>query len=994
MRKLKLFMTAVMLLCVQLVIAQSRTVTGRVTEAGGAPLVGATISADGKPLGITDAQGQFSLSVPTSVNTLEISSVGFATKTVNITGAALSIELTADGETISEVVVTGYTSISRKKFSGASVAVNAESVRQQTFGSFDQAIQGKAPGVSVISNTGQPGANAIVRIRGNGSISGGNVPLYIMDGIEISAADFSSINQADIENLEVLKDAVATSMYGSRGANGVLVITTRRGKAGQLLLNYDAQLGFSNLPQDRITLMNSQQKIDYELQRGNPYDWSPAEADSLRNINFNWRDALFQTGMTHQHMVSASGGSKTSRFYGSLSYMDQEGTVRNTGMQRYTARLNVDNEIKNWRFGITMQGGYSRLRNTAEANTFLSSPLNAVRWSNPYERDRDPRTGEFQETGGAGTGQLTSGQPNGAMELFLNKNNRIQAKAVATTYLEYHFPFLKGLYARTNWGVDYTQNETENYTDYRTSVGAARDGILSRGMNRNLRYTGTTSLNYKTTFSDKHELEAGVFTEVVKNRYRSFGFTGYGLLNGFSNEAGLTPGSAANEQYIPSLTGSGTENGIMSYFGIVNYGYDNKYFLTLVGRRDGSSRFGANNRWANFGSVGLTWSLIDENFMSGQNLFNDLRLRASIGTNGNNNTAAGDYGPLPLFARTSYAGASGWVPDFTNPGNAGYRWETNRTINFGIDFGMLSNRISGTVELYDRKTTDLFYNLNIDPSTTGSTVFPSNFGSLRNRGIELLLRGDVIRTKDFRWTLEGNLTYNQNRILDLPRDSVISGVTILAEGFPVNSLFLVEYAGVNPDNGNAQYINRGKETTTSFNVNDKVIWGTSDAPWFGGISTTIAYKGFDLNAQLNFFLNREMYNNDLNNLTNPAYLWDNVTVDLLKEWQQPGDITNVPRPSSGTLGGTAPANPYQAQTTRFLEDASFWRLRNVTLGYTVPASVMSKLKIRSARVFVQGINWWTSTKYRSFDPEVSGTSLVGAQYPALVQTTFGLSVGF
>jgi hypothetical protein len=422
----------------------------------------------------------------------------------------------------------------------------------------------------------------------------------------------------------------------------------------------------------------------------------------------------------------------------------------------------------------------------------------------------------------------------------------------------------------------------------------------------------------------------------------------------------------------------------------LNYGFKGKYYVTAVARRDGSSRFGVNNQFANFGSVGITWAATQEKFL--QNTFvNDLKVRASIGTNGNNSGPAGDF-PLPLLGRTTYAGANSLAP--TSPGNLNLRWETNRTINFGLDFAFLNRRLSGTVELYDRETRDLFYAIPIDPAVSGFGTLPSNFGKLRNRGLELMLRGDIIRAKDFRWTLEGNVTYNKNRILDIPKDSVISGLTILAENFPVNSLYLVRYAGVNPANGNAQYTKRDGTTTMQYTPNDKVIHGTSDAPWFGGLSTAFAYKGFDLNAQVNFFLDRVLYNNDRVNVTDPSYFYDNMHVALLREWRKPGDITDVPRPTSGTAGGTAPANPFQTQTTRFLEDGSFWRLRNVTLGYTFPAATLTRANIRSARLFVQGQNLWTSTKFLGFDPEVTGIQLVGAQYPALVQTTIGLSIGF
>ena len=984
MRKFLLSLT-VLLFFSGALLAQ-KTIRGTVTDDKGNPLPNVSVVVRGTSVGATTgADGSYSLSVPASATALLFSSVGFEPTSVDIgTKTEISTSLKAASTDLENVIVTGYTTTQRKKFSGATVSVTPEDVRRAPFGSFDQALQGKASGVSVVANSGQPGANAVVRIRGNGSISGGNVPLYIMDGIEISAADFASMNQGDFDRIEILKDAVGTAMYGSRGANGVIVITTRRGRAGQLNLNYDMQLGYSQLPEDRLIVMNSAQKIDYELRRGNPYGWSAAEADSLRNVNFSWKDALFQTGVTQQHQLSASGGSANSRFYASLSYFDQEGIVQNTGLRRYTARVNVDNTIKNWRFGVSMQVGYSKIRGTDEATAYIGSPLNAIRWSNPYERAKDPVTGEYQQLGGVGV--LTSGQPNAAMELFVNQRQTLQFKGVGSAYLEFHFPFLKGLYARTNWGGDFAQNEGSVYYDRTTYTGAQAaggNGSLARSANRQFRYTGTTSLNYKQTFGD-HEIDAGLFMEAVKTDFRAMGFTGYGLTNGFTNETGITAGNATNG-YIPQVSGSGTQNGLQSYFALLNYGFKSKYYLTVVGRRDGSSRLGVDNRFQNFGSVGATWVVSDENFLANAGKLDDLRLRASYGTTGNYISAAGDYGHLPQFGRIVYNGSNGW--SITQPGNLNYRWEVNRTLNIGVDFAFFKRRLSGAIEAYERKTNNLYFNQPVS-QTTGFATVPGNAGTLSNKGIELTLRGDIIRTTDFRWTIEGNLTYNRNRVVSVPDDSVINGTTILAVGKPINTFYLVPYAGVNAANGNALYLTQAGNLTQTYSTADLRTFGTSDAPWFGGLSTTVMYKGFDLSAQVNFFLNRDVYNNDMINLANPSYLFDNMSVELLNEWQKPGDVTNIPRPTSA--GG----NAFQANTTRFLEDGSFWRLRNVTLGYTVPTQVLNKLKIRSARIFVQGQNWWTHTKFKSFDPESSSAVLVGAQYPALVQTTVGVSLGF
>ncbi|SOD20046.1 SusC/RagA family TonB-linked outer membrane protein [Pedobacter xixiisoli] len=960
---------------------QNRTITGTVTsKEDGLPLPGVSVKVRGTNIGVsTGANGKFSISVPSSSTALEFSSIGYGMQTVVLTSSdVVNASLDVDSKSLNEVVVTtGYTTINRRAFSGATASVSSAEVAKQTFGSFDQALQGAATGVSVVANGGQPGQNAVVRIRGNGSISGNNVPLYIMDGIEISAADFQTMNQGDFESIEVLKDAVSTGIYGSRGANGVIVITTKKGKVGQVQINYDLQVGRSKMPEDRLIVMNSQQKIDYELRNGNPYDWTDEQADSLRAVNFNWQDALFQTGATQQHQISASAGSENSKVYGSLSFLDQDGIVKTTGLKRYTARLNLDNKVNNFRFGLGLQGGFSNRNNTLEGDAVTNMPLNAIRWSNPYEVDRLP-DGSYNNF----NGNLYSGQPNGAMELFENKRNTKQIKGIGTAYLEYHLPAVQGLYARTNWGVDYTQNEGDTYISPITSTGFARQGSLIRSMNRNFRYTGTSSLNYKNTF-DKHEINGGVFFEVVKNDYRTFGFTGFGLDNGFGNETGITAGSAANENYIPTVTGNGNQTGLMSVFTSLNYGYDGKYFINAVLRRDGSSRFGLDRRWANFGSIGATWAIDREEFVKNISFLSQLNLRVSYGTSGNQ--PINEYS-LSQLTKTAYAGVTGWTPSIA--GNQLLTWETNKTFNVGLDFGFFKNRLSGTLEYYNRLAVDQFYNVPVDPSVSGFTTVPGNFGDLRNRGVEFTLRGDVLKTTDFVWNLSANISYNRNEVVSLPVNDRIVGETILSEGSPRNTFFLVPYVGVDPATGNALYRKLDGTITPDFDANDKVKMGTSDAPWFGGFTTKFSYKGFDLSAQVNFFLDRVMYNADLVNLTRPDYFYDNLAAEMLNEWTPTNTNTNVPRFDASN------GNEFQAETSRFLENASFWRLRNVTLGYTFRPSLLSSLKIKSARVFVQGQNLWTSTKFRSFDPEATGSVLAGAQYPSLVQGTFGLSIGF
>lgn len=987
MLRVKLLLLVAILCIGQNVIAQNKTVTGKVTDTkDGSSMSGVTISVNGQGVGATKPDGSFSVLVPLNARLILFSFVGFSDQEIPISNDAMVIKLVqGENKSLSEVVVTGYSTIQRKKFSGSTVNVSIEDVRTQTLGSFDQALQGGAPGVSVVANSGQPGRSAQVRIRGNGSINGSNEPLYIVDGVQINSADFSTLNQGDFERVEILKDATATSIYGSRGANGVIVITTRRGKVGQLNLNYDVQVGFSQLPKDRITIMNSNEKIQYELDNGNLFGWSAAEADSLRQVNTNWKDVLLRNGFTQQHQLSASGGTEQTRFYASVSYLNQTGTVKNTDLKRYTARINVDNTIGNFKFGMGMQVGFSKFNSVSETNSALSSPLNAQRWANPYERPYDPVTGNYSQTGGIG--RLKSSQPNPATELFLIQRYFPQTKGVGNVYLEYNFPFLKGLSARTNWGGDYTYDESMIYRDRNASSGASApggQGSLFRSAARNFRYTGTTSMIYKKTFGN-HDIETSANFEVIKNDFRSFSFTGYGLTNGLPNEAGITSGNGTNG-FIPTVGGTGTQNGLQSVFFTLNYGFKNKYFVNLTGRRDGSSRFGQNNKFANFGSVGAVWVIKSEPFMDGQKIFSDLRLRASFGTTGNQ--SAGDFQYIPLLTRANYAGANGFS---VTGGNPEFRWETNQTTNLALEFGLLKGRISGTIEVYDRKTKNLFFNQPVSstPGIPGGSIF-GNLGSLQNRGFEFMLKGDVVKTRDFRWTIEGNISLNRNKVLSLVEDSTIdgSGLGRLIIGKPINNIFLANYAGVNAATGVPQYYELdGKTITETFNDALFTYLGTADAPWVGGLSTTVAYKGFDLSAQVNFFLGRVLYNNEYKNLMEPSYYTDNVHTDRLREWRNPGDRTDIPSFDSPILETVE-------NSTMFVESGDFWRLRNVILGYTFDKNSIKKIGFKSLRVFIQAQNPYTRTKVRSFDPEITGQSLTGAFYPALVQGTFGISVGF
>jgi TonB-dependent starch-binding outer membrane protein SusC len=982
MRKFLLVVFALVLCLAEQAMAQGRTISGTVTEqATGQPLPGVSVIVKGTNTGVsTGADGTYTLTIPANVTpetaTLVFRQIGMTQQEVAVGNqTSISVAMSADTRQLSEVVVTGYTTQTQREVVGSVSTVKAEEIRQVPIASFDQALQGRAPGILVQANSGQPGAAANVVIRGRGSILGSTEPLYIMDGVQISATDFSTLNPADFESLTVLKDASATSIYGSRGANGVVVITTRRGLAGTTRINYDVQYGFSRAPENRLRLMNTEEKLRYELQRGNPYGWDDEELAERRQIDTNWEDVFFRTGTTKNHTLSASGGNERTTYYLSGSIFDQTGTVPNTGLERYTGRANIESNAGDFNFGLNSTFGYSEFTNTSEANTAIGTPLNAIRWTNPYET-------VYEEDGETYT-QMVSGQPNAMQELLENRNLRQQLKGVGNVFVAYRVPFLEGLTLRTTWGGDFTGNETSAYIDPETYTGqfdTGASGSFGRGYNRRFTYTGTTSASYTTAFAEDHTLTVDLFNEIVKSRFNNFGFTGYGLGGAFQNESGITLG---NPTFIPDVGGGGTENALLSYFTNINYGFKDRYFITVGARRDGSSRFGADRRYANFGSIGVSWIVSDEAFFAGlTNVFTDVKFKASYGSAGNQ-ALTQDFASRELYSRAGYAGISGLRQAQLE--NRELQWERKTTFNTGLELTTLNGRLGTTVEFYNSVTSDLFLNRQLS-RTSGYPSQLSNVGELRNRGVEFALTGDIIASDNFTWSANASITYNRNEVTQLfgEQDEIISGLYINRVGEPMNSLYVVRYAGVNPDNGNSQYFTAEGEITEVYDPNDRVIVGSVETPWFGGFGTSLRWGGFELSTFFSFVKGNKLYNNDRANVENPIYVWDNLARSMLNEWTPENRNTDIPRPG----------NPFRASTTRFVEDGDFLRLRNVNLSYGLPQRWGSAIGLNTIRVFAQGQNLITWTDFQGFDPEVATGSLVGAQYPALRTVTFGLNVGF
>lgn len=979
------------------------SIHGRITDSLGNTLSGASVTVRGARYGTsTDAGGNFTISVKDESAILIFSIIGYGDQVVKVGGQRnITIALNPVSKDLSDLVVTGYQTKTKRLNAGSSATVDIKSVSVQPVASFDQMLQGQAPGINIKTGSGQPGRPSNVVIRGKGSINGSTDPLYIVDGVQIESNDFASMNPADFESITVLKDGASTSLYGSRGANGVIVITSKKGKEGKMLITYDDQFGFSKLPPSKLKVMNSQEKVDFEVNvAGNPYGWTPDQADSLKLINFDWQDALYKTAPMQQHQLSASGGNDKTKFFSSLSYLDQDGILLNTSLKRYTGRFNIEHTAGNFRFGTNIAGGWSKMRSESEGNQSTTNPLNNFLWALPYEV---PYTSTGQYTVSVqGVGSWT----NPVEDINRNMGHSYNTKAYGNGFLEYKVPMIPGLTWRSNIGGDYTQNEYFNIVNNGTQTARQNgsniappygQGDLEQGFTKQFRYTLTNSLTYRRLLGAdrEHNLSVGLYHETVRTQASGFGYTAFGLLNPFPNAAGLVAGTTDNGliPIINNITYS-PDNGLVSFFGIVDYVYRNKLILGGSLRRDGSSRLSNDNRWVNYGGISGAYILSEEAFLKNSHTINLLKLKASYGTVGNQD-GIGDFPYLQEYSAGTFAGGSSLA--LSAFGNKNLKWETRSTFNAGIELGLFKNRITTTLEFYNSITNNLFFNLTTPATSGGPGSVLGNAGSMRNRGVEASVDLAIVRNKDFDWNINANYSLNRNTVLSLPQGQqfqLYKSFQILQVGKPLNSFYLDRFVGVDPQNGSSIYLTKdGKNRTETYDPNDRVTLSTSDAPFNGGITNSFRYKSVSLSFTWVYSYGNSVYNYARTNIEYPGYAVAGFSLNAVKAWTTPGQITNFPSLN----------DPFEYNTTRFLENDNFWRLRNVLLSYNLSQGICSKLGIKSFRVFAQGQNLLTIFKVQAFDPEVSTTNsadsgsngdITGAQYPALRSITFGASISF
>lgn len=982
MRKSILWFVLLTLFEIPYVLAQNGfRVTGQIISADdNQPVIGVSIIEKGTTNGvITDVDGNYSIMVTKSPASLQFSYIGMKTVEKEFTAATrFDLKMESSAEMVDEVVVVAYGVRKKGTTTGSMSVVKDKIMEAVPTPSFDQALQGQASGLQVLSSSGEPGAVANFKIRGINSINAGTEPLFILDGVAVSSEDFSAINPSDIESVSVLKDASSTSIYGARAANGVIVITTKRGRVGDNgKIAVRAQYGVSSLAYGKWDVMNTTERLNYEeeigLRKAGSYD-----RELLERTNIDWRDVVYNDAASfYSTEIQTSGATQGGfNYFISGNIFSQDGIVVGSSYDRYTFRANLEAKINNWfKVGSNATFAYEKISEAQEGEYTTSTPISASRlmlpYWNPYKED-----GSWAS---AADGSWTGSNVNPMEWQTTNWNDTNKWKVIATAFAELR-P-LPGLTLRTLGGIDFLDMRSNNETspDF---VGNQGEGAIGRGFSRATNLTWTNTISYLFDIKDDHHFNVLLGQEAVDNQSDAFSVIGRGQTNSY-----LVNLSAATRADIPTDSRSGST--YLSFFGRAEYNYLGKYFVDLSARRDASSRFGTNSRWANFWSVGTMWNAKAESFLENVSWLDNAQLLASIGTSGNSSIP--DYDHLALVAGGPIYGLEGQVLPGLAPyskGNEDLTWEKTTILNITMKLGFL-NRFNLTAEFYNKYTSDMLMAVPVSVVGGYSTRW-SNMGAMVNRGVDLDLNVNVLKFKDFLWTVSANASYNKNEIKELyeGRDEYELSTTglFLKKGHSFGEFYTNRFAGVNPANGDALWYDKNGNLTNECLDEDKVLVGKSYiAPWQGGFGTSLSWKGLTVSTQFSWVADRWMMNNDRYfNESNGTFVNYNQSKKMLYDrWKKPGDVATVPR-----YGIAAQLD------SRFLEDASFLRWKNLMVSYTLPANLLAPLKVvENIRVYAQGQNLLTFTKFQGMDPE-SSMNIYAAQYPMSRQFSIGLEIGF
>lgn len=875
---------------------------------------------------------------------------------------------------LDDVVVIAYGVRKKGTITGSVATIKSQAIESTPAPAFDQAMQGQVPGLMVLSNSGEPSTSASMTIRGTNSINSGTEPLYILDGAAISASDFNTINPSDIESLTVLRDASSTSIYGARAANGVIVITTKRGRqTDRPSINYRMQLGFSDIACGNWDLMNTAERIQYEKEIGMT---DGKDYGILSQTDVNWLDAVYNDkAFLQSYELSVSGATEKTNYYFSGGYYDQDGIAPGSYFKRYSMRFNVEQQMAKWlKMGTNTMLGFQNIEQADEGNYTVVTPISAARFMLPYWNPfrKDGSLASINDGSWKGQGQ-------NPLE-WLENNPRVYKKYKVISNIFAEARPVQGLSIRSQFTVDYSHNTgfSKSNPTYAPNLG---EGKATRNSADGMSLSISNTIGYQFDLKDIHSFNFLLGQEGTTYRYESFGLSTAGQTNDFLTD--ISTGTRATAW----SSVSSADYSLLSFFARGEYNYDSRYFVEVSARTDGSSRFGANGRFAGFWSAGLMWNMRNESFMkNAASWLTNAQIAFSTGTSGNSSIP--NYEHLALVGGgADYVGNAGVVP--IQPGNEELEWESTWTTNLGFHFGFW-NRLNVDLELYDKETTNMLMEVPLSYATSNGFGYKwDNVGAMRNLGAELNLAATVVTWRDFNWSINANVSYNSNKIIEL-----YNGVTEyepsntstkLVVGQKLGQFYMNRYYGVNPANGDALWLTKDGEITNELRDSDKVLTGKSSiAPWMGGFGTALSWKGLSLSAQFSWVADRYMINNDRYfDESNGRFMSYNQSRRLLERWKEPGDVTEIPRHGI-----------YTEFDSRLLEDASFLRLKNLTLGYSLPQELLKKTGfIRGLRVYAQGQNLFTVTGFSGLDPEGS-RNVYQAAYPMSRQFTFGLDLTF
>ena len=989
--------------------SRKKRVTGVVKDVMGEPLIGANVVEKGRSTNgvITDFNGKFTLEVDESAS-LVVSYIGYLAQDIPTKGKGdFHIILKEDTNTLDEVVVTGYGDFKKATYTGSASVLTTEKLEALPVVSVGQMIESNIPGISVVAGTSsQPGAKTTLRVRGVASMNASTEPLYVLDGVPIPSYDLSNftsmseaggmgfietLNPADIESITVLKDAASASLYGAKGANGVVLITTKKGKEGKLRVNMAAKYGITDFAYTYRPLMGGEERreliheglVNFQLDKG----VSEQEAQQYADANIDqyakrlpqgysdWESALFKTGYQQDYNLSASAGNQNSSFIGSLGYTKQTGVSLNSEMERFTGRVDASNKYKKVEFGMNASFSWTKNVHLPEGK-FYGSAIYASKVN------LTPSTPIYNEDGTYASGYRENNGYNPILEAEVNDYYARTVRAMGTAKIAYNV--WDNLKVSSVFTVDYSLTK-----DFFFQSPDGRDGATYQGRGRmqmtdRIRYTSQNNLTYSKTFG-KHSVSAVTAFEVMKYDYEDL----YAAKKTYGQDINTSLGNAADPIDADQKL---QEDALMSYVASVNYSYDDKYYASFSFRRDGSSRLSPDTRWGNFWSLSASWRLSQERFMQSlKSVLSDLKLRASYGVNGN--LPSSYYGYQSTYTTGAfYSGKpSPWESTL---GNEELTWEKNYALNLGLDIGLFS-RVNVSLDWYTRTTKDLLMSKQLN-SISGFSSLLTNVGQMRNTGVELEVRSNNIKTKDFSWTTAFNLSHNKNKILklaDLPW--FVDGRYVRKEGYPFNTIYLREYAGVDPETGSALYYDNQQDENGNYTKNKVTDPGQASpiplkdiTPTIsGGFMNTFNYKFIDLSFNLSYSFGGYSYDNASYILQDDGYsVISNKSTEQRRRWQKPGDITDVPRFVYGNKKGG------NYNSSRAIHSTDHIRLKSLILGLNAPKAWLQKLGIGNARIYFSGTNLLTWAAYGQYDPEMSG--VVGFYTPPLKTYAFGLELKF